>query len=52
MKLGEALYKSQQQSAGPQETSGADDGGQASGGKDDVVDADFTEVKDDDKKSA
>jgi molecular chaperone DnaK len=53
MKLGEALYKSQQQqqSAGPQETGGAD-GDKASGGKDDVVDADFTEVKDDDKKSA
>jgi molecular chaperone DnaK len=52
MKLGEALYKSQQ-SAGPQETGG--DGGQdnkGAGGKDDVVDADFTEVKDDDKKSA
>jgi len=52
MKLGEALYKSQQQqSAGPQETGGAD-GDKASGSKDDVVDADFTEVKDDDKKSA
>jgi molecular chaperone DnaK len=52
MKLGEALYKSQQQqSAGPQETGGAD-GDKASGGKDDVVDADFTEVKDDDKNSA
>jgi molecular chaperone DnaK len=52
MKLGEALYKSQQ-SAGPQETGG--DAGQddkGAGGKDDVVDADFTEVKDDDKKSA
>jgi molecular chaperone DnaK len=55
MKLGEALYKSQQQqqqSAGPQETGSGDDGGKTSGGKDDVVDADFTEVKDDDKKSA
>jgi molecular chaperone DnaK len=51
MKLGEALYKSQQQSAGPQETGGTE-GDKASGGKDDVVDADFTEVKDDDKKSA
>jgi molecular chaperone DnaK len=51
MKLGEALYKSQQQSAGPQETGGTEEG-KTSGGKDDVVDADFTEVKDDDKKSA
>jgi molecular chaperone DnaK len=51
MKLGEALYKSQQ-SAGPQET-GGDTGQDGKGdGKDDVVDADFTEVKDDDKKSA
>ncbi|HYM98235.1 MAG TPA: molecular chaperone DnaK [Aestuariivirgaceae bacterium] len=48
MKLGEALYKSQQ-------TTGGDDGAGSSGNggaKDDVVDADFTEVKDDDKKSA
>jgi molecular chaperone DnaK len=48
MKLGEALYKSQQ-------TTGGDDaaGSTGNGGaKDDVVDADFTEVKDDDKKSA
>ena len=40
MKLGEAMYKQQQ--------------GQAGGGaktEDDVVDADFTEVKDDDKRS-
>jgi molecular chaperone DnaK len=51
MKLGEALYKSQQ-SAGPQDTGGTDAGSKDSGGKDDVVDADFTEVKDDDKKSA
>jgi molecular chaperone DnaK len=50
MKLGESVYKSQQ-SAGPQETSGTEEG-KDSGGKDDVVDADFTEVKDDDKKSA
>jgi molecular chaperone DnaK len=49
MKLGEALYKTQQ-------SAGNDDAGAATGGtgqaKDDVVDADFTEVKDDDKKSA
>jgi molecular chaperone DnaK len=55
MKLGEALYKTQQ-GAGP----GADGGAQPGGGTggdgqakdDDVVDADFTEVKDDDRKSA
>jgi molecular chaperone DnaK len=54
MKLGEALYKSQQASE-PPEGGGASAGGEAasgSGAKDDVVDADFTEVKDDDKKSA
>jgi molecular chaperone DnaK len=54
MKLGEALYKSQQASE-PPEGGGASAGGEAAGGssaKDDVVDADFTEVKDDDKKSA
>src|ERR687896_167891 len=45
MKLGEAMYK-QQQEAQP----GSDAGGQAAGGsapKDDVVDAEFTEVDDD-----
>jgi molecular chaperone DnaK len=49
MKLGEALYKTQQ-------SAGNGDAGASTGGdgqaKDDVVDADFTEVKDDDKKSA
>jgi len=52
MKLGEALYK-EQQAAG--EGDGAADGQQPGAeGKaaDDVVDADFEEVKDDDKKSA
>ena len=48
MKLGEAMYAAQQ--------SGGDDGGDAgsSGGgeKDDVVDAEFTEVDDYKKKSA
>jgi molecular chaperone DnaK len=46
MKLGEAMYKSQQD--------GGSDGPNASGGgkKDDVVDAEFTEVDDDKKKSA
>ncbi|MFV0368247.1 MAG: molecular chaperone DnaK [Hyphomicrobiaceae bacterium] len=51
MKIGEAVYASQPDGAG------ADDGASASGadeqgGDDNVVDADFEEVKDDDKKSA
>ena len=46
MKLGEALYKQQQASA---ESDAKRDAG-AGGPDDDVVDADFTEVKDDDKK--
>jgi molecular chaperone DnaK len=52
MKLGEALYKSQQPPESGQTPGG--DGGENAGeaAKDDVVDADFTEVKDDDKKSA
>ncbi len=48
MKLGEALYKSQQGQPG------GDEGGPAGSGPqpdEDVVDADFTEVKDDDKKA-
>ena len=52
MKLGEALYKAQSQQAG--EGAGPDagaPGGQGEGG-DDVVDADFTEVKDDDSKKS
>jgi molecular chaperone DnaK len=49
MKLGEAAYKSQQQGTGGD--AGASEAGKGDG-KDDVVDADFTEVKDDDKKSA
>ena len=47
MKLGEAMYK---QSADQQPDSGGSDGGAAEGKKDDVVDAEFTEV-DDDKKN-
>jgi len=53
MKLGEAMYKAQETAssggdgAGP---TGANGSGQS--GEDDVVDADFTEVRDDDKKSA
>jgi molecular chaperone DnaK len=52
MKLGEAIYKaqSQQQPGGDGAGAGPSSG---QGGADDVVDADFTEVKDDDdKKSA
>jgi molecular chaperone DnaK len=48
MKLGEAMYQASQGAAG-----GGEAGGQPEGGaKDDVVDVDFEEVKDDDKKSA
>jgi molecular chaperone DnaK len=47
MKLGEAMYK---QAAAQQPGGGADAGGGADGKKEDVVDAEFTEV-DDDKKN-
>jgi molecular chaperone DnaK len=51
MKLGEAMYRAQAESAG-----GSDDGPDAAGGgaprDDNVVDADFEEVEDDKKKSA
>jgi molecular chaperone DnaK len=46
MKLGEAMYKSQQAGAAGEGASSA--GGQA---KDDVIDAEFREVDDDKKKS-
>jgi molecular chaperone DnaK len=46
MKLGEAMYAAQQGAPG-----GADEA-QAQGGSDDVVDAEFEEVNDDQKKSA
>ncbi|MDC3119606.1 molecular chaperone DnaK [Candidatus Pelagibacter sp.] len=50
MKLGEAIYKSQH-SAKPE--SGKDDGGDDTGKKDeDVVDADFEEVKDENKEKS
>ena len=51
MKLGEAIYKSQQ-SAKPE--SGKDDGGDNNSGKKDenVVDADFEEVKDENKEKS
>ena len=47
MKMGEAMYKSQQSTA---ESDAKRDAGAASDDDDDVVDADFEEVKDDDKK--
>jgi molecular chaperone DnaK len=46
MKLGEAMYKSQEAGGGP------GDDGSSGAKKDDVVDAEFTEVDDDKKKSA
>ena len=46
MKLGEAMYKSQEAGAAP------GDDGSSGAKKDDVVDAEFTEVDDDKKKSA
>ena len=50
MKLGEAIYKSQQ-TAKPD--SGKDDGGDDAGKKDEnVVDADFEEVKDENKEKS
>jgi molecular chaperone DnaK len=56
MKLGEALYKSQEQASAPGGGNGAGPTGANGSGQaadeDDVVDADFTEVRDDDKKSA
>jgi molecular chaperone DnaK len=50
MKLGEAMYKQQQEA---QNAPGASGDGAAPGEKkEDVVDAEFTEVDDDKKKSA
>ena len=52
MKLGEAMYKQQQEAGQPADTSESATG--ADGKKEDVVDAEFTEVDDDknNKKSA
>ena len=50
MKLGEAMYKSQQANDGGDDADGGD--GDASGKAEDVVDAEFEEVDDDKKKSA
>jgi len=47
MKLGEAMYKAQQEAA-----PGAAAGATGEKSEDDVVDAEFTEVDDDKKKSA
>ncbi len=51
MKLGEAMYKAQQEQAQP---TGEAEGAAHGGGTDDekVVDADFTEVKEDDRKAS
>ena len=48
MKLGEAMYKAQ---AGQAEADAQRDAGGGRAAEDDVVDADFEEVKDDDKKA-
>jgi molecular chaperone DnaK len=45
MKLGEAIYKAQQDTAGASKTDAKSDD------KKDVVDAEFEEVKDDNKKN-
>ena len=45
MKLGEAVYKAQQDTAGAEKTNAKSDD------KKDVVDAEFEEVKDDNKKN-
>ena len=51
MKLGEAMYKQQQEGQSGEGGPGAAPGGEP-GKKEDVVDAEFTEVDDDKKKSA
>ncbi len=51
MKLGEALYKSQQAQAEQDAQRDAGAAGRSGPADDDVVDADFEEVKDDDKKN-
>jgi molecular chaperone DnaK len=49
MKLGEAIYKSQQQKAGEE---AADDADEPSGVDDDIVDADFEDLGDDNKRAS
>ncbi len=52
MKLGEAMYKAQQEGQPGDGRPGAGAPGGEPGKKEDVVDAEFTEVDDDKKKSA
>ena len=54
MKVGEAMYKAQQAEAETASADGTDDGDFSDGGSDDdtVVDADFEEVEDEDKKDS
>ena len=47
MKLGEAVYKSQQKDAGKKATKQSDDSKNKDQNKENVVDADFEEVKED-----
>ena len=51
MKLGEALYKASGAGAAGPDMGGGEGESQTGGADDDVVDADFTEVKDDDKQA-
>ena len=50
MKIGEAIYSAQAGSQGGAGDEGASEGASAKGGDDNVVDADFEEVKDDKRK--
>ena len=47
MKLGEAIYKSQQKNTGPKNTQANSNAKSADKNKENVVDADFEEVKED-----
>jgi molecular chaperone DnaK len=51
MKIGEAVYAAQQGSEGGSESDSGEGGGAASG-EENVVDADFEEVKDDNNKKS
>ena len=50
MKLGEAIYKSQQKNTGPKNTQPNQDAKSGDKNKENVVDADFEEVKEDKKE--
>ena len=52
MKIGEAIYAAQQGSGDDSDGEASTGDAAASSGDDNVVDADFEEVKDDKKKSA